>query len=93
MWLGLTFGVPLAQWLTGFVWHPIYLERTMLFSVLLLLVPVASWLDRHATRLMSGFGIMVVLLGLLGVYTNDRNSFEAHQQYTLMTFHQAEFDR
>lgn len=74
LWLIVAIGVPLAQWIVGIVWHPIYLPRTLLFSALLLIIPVAWWLDNYAIRSLVFFGLVGLLIGIASLHLIDRSS-------------------
>jgi uncharacterized membrane protein len=73
--------VPLLQWSVGFIWHPVYLPRTLLFSAILLAVPVAWWLDNAPVRWLAGAGAMALVVAIVSLYQYDRpyNADEAVQ--------------
>jgi hypothetical protein len=81
VWLMFVLAVPLMQWLVGFIWHPVYLPRTLLFSAILLAVPVAWWLDTVPVRWLAGAGCMALLVAVVSVQQYDRpyNADEAVQ--------------
>ncbi|MEM9954352.1 MAG: glycosyltransferase family 39 protein [Chloroflexota bacterium] len=72
-WLAVVVLVPLAQWLVGVVWHPIYLPRTLLFSALLLIVPVAQFLEDEAHRIIPIVALVCVFAAYLSMSLKDRN--------------------
>lgn len=77
LWLVTVTVPPAAQWLTGEVWNPIYLERSLLFSALLLAVPVGWWLNYNARHVTALAGLLAVSLALLSVWTLDRSNADA----------------
>lgn len=75
IWLAVATAVPAGQWITGVVWHPVYLPRTLLFSSLLLVIPVAWWLDRASIKPLAVAGALSVIIGLGALYQFDRTSY------------------
>lgn len=77
-WLAVLVIPAAGQWLAGEVWHPIYLSRTMLFSALLLSVPLAYWFGCSARRWVGWLGIasVAVMVGSLWVY--DRSPVDEY---------------
>ena len=75
-WLALVVIPPSLQWFVGLVWHPIYLERTMIFSMLLLVVPVAWYLSKQGSRIIVGLALISILSGLGSLYTGDRSNMD-----------------
>jgi uncharacterized membrane protein len=76
-WLALVAIVPLSLWFVGIVWQPIYLSRTLLFSAMLLIVPMAWWLDAFATRWLVVIGTIAMVVGLSWMYVEDRGDMQS----------------
>lgn len=72
LWLSLVTLPAVAQWLVGGVWHPIYLERTLLFSALLLVIPVAWWLSFKARPVLVLLMLVILMFANVELYMRDR---------------------
>ncbi len=73
LWLALVVIPPAAQWLTGLVLAPIYLPRTLLFSALLLLVPLGEYVAYHSTIWIRGAVVVCVTMAMFAIYSHDRS--------------------
>lgn len=68
LWLIVAVGVPFGQWFVGAVWNPIYLPRTLMFSALLLVIPVAWYLEDNAPRWVIGAAAIACMAGIGSMY-------------------------
>lgn len=75
LWLAVVAGVPASQWITGALWHPVYLPRTLLFSSLLLVVPVAWWLDKSSFKPLAMVGGLGLIVAVAVLPFSDRSSY------------------
>jgi hypothetical protein len=73
LWIVVAAGVPAAQWIVGIVWHPVYLPRTLLISAMMLIIPIAWWLDRSASRWHVSAGAIVLAFAIMMVIVSDRS--------------------
>lgn len=74
LWFAVVVLAPLAQYIVSLLWSPIYLPRTLLFSALLLLIPVAWYLDQYANKLVLLLVFIPVGVALFNLYTYERIS-------------------
>lgn len=72
VWLAFVAAIPLAQWLVGWLWNPVYLPRTLLLPALLLAVPVAWWLSHTPVRWLARAGAVALLVAIVSLYQHDR---------------------
>jgi 4-amino-4-deoxy-L-arabinose transferase-like glycosyltransferase len=72
LWVGIVVAVPLSQWFVGVVWHPIYLPRTLLFSALLLTIPMAWFLSNYTMKPLLIAGGVAVLVSIFNLNLLDR---------------------
>lgn len=72
-WMAVVIAVPFAQWIVGVIWHPIYLPRTLIFSALLLIIPVAFWLENYAHRYAAAVGLIAILVAYIAMNFTDKN--------------------
>ncbi len=89
LWLLMVAVIPLVQWSIGVVWQPIYLERTMLVSALLLIIPVAHYITYHARPAVTMLAVLAVLAALASILTQDRSIADdvfAHCDETYITY-------
>src|SRR5690606_1395881 len=72
LWFAVVVIVPLSQYIVSILWHPIYLPRTLFLSALLLIIPVAVWLDTNANVLLAFAGLLAMIVGIGSLYLIDR---------------------
>lgn len=57
------------QYLVGVVWHPIYLPRTLIFSGLLLMLPVAIWIAHYRLKVLFALFAISMVVGIINLIT------------------------
>lgn len=67
LWLVMVAGVPAVQAIVSILWHPIYLPRTLLFSSLLMMIPVALWIHRYRLNWLALAGLVAALVGIMNM--------------------------
>jgi hypothetical protein len=73
LWIILVAVIPAIQWSIGVVWHPVYLERTLIISAVLWLIPVAWWLEHRARISVTLLYAITIGLTLFSIATGDRS--------------------
>ncbi|MEO0564066.1 MAG: hypothetical protein AAF125_18320, partial [Chloroflexota bacterium] len=73
LWLAAVVVPPVVQWSVGVVWSPIYLERTLLFSAALLVIPVGAWIERYGHQRVMVLGAAALLMALGSLTAQDRS--------------------
>lgn len=72
-WLLVVAGVPAVQSLVGLLWNPVYLPRTLMFSTMLLIIPVAWSIQHHRMTVAAAIAVAAVAMSTGFIYANDRN--------------------
>lgn len=74
LWLAIVVAVPMMQWITGLIWHPIYLPRTLLMSIIPIIIPVAFWMQTRANKILAAGGFIALFVAIGSMYIMDRTA-------------------
>lgn len=73
LWLACMVGPPALQWLVGFAVAPIYLDRTLMFSALLLLLACGWYFTWYAHRAVAACMVVCLVAALPSITNADRS--------------------